>query len=188
MASGKVASPSPLWPSKLVRFVKILGCSTSLALVTSGDHHANRWRDQIPLKFSLLTLLVIVTASAAVFAVLRLNPALATFVVFVAIAIIVRLVAGRMDGGRIREYIRGQGGELLSKKWDPFGTGWFDQSSARIYDIRYRDRQGNTRRATVKTSLFSGVYFTDDRVVYPPVPPQRDGTNLPVENKQPIAD
>jgi hypothetical protein len=128
------------------------------------------------MKFSLLTLLFVVTVSAALFAIFRLSPALAAFLVFVGIAILVRLIAGRMDGGRIREYIGRQGGELLVKKWAPFGTGWFDQSSARIYDIRYRDRDGNIRQATVKTSLFSGVYFTDDRVVYPGEGPDLDRT------------
>ena len=38
MASGKVAAPSPLWPSNVVSFTIITCCSTSLASVTGGDH------------------------------------------------------------------------------------------------------------------------------------------------------
>lgn len=79
--------------------------------------------------------------------------------------LIFRLVAGSMDGNRVKEYIGSQGGELLESKWSPFGRGWFGDKSDRIYEIRYRDRSGSLHEATVKTSMFSGVYLTEDRIV-----------------------
>ena len=89
--------------------------------------------------------------------------------IFIAIvvSIIIRLFAGGMDGDRVGEYIRGQGGELLDSKWSPFGRGWFGEKNDRIYEVRYRDQLGNVHEATVKTSLLSGVYFTEDRIVAP---------------------
>ena len=70
---------------------------------------------------------------------------------------VIRLVAGGMDGDRVGRYIRNQGGELLEKHWAPLGKGWYGKRSDRIYEVRYRDRDGNIREATVKTSLFTGV-------------------------------
>ncbi|QDU54893.1 hypothetical protein [Aeoliella mucimassa] len=87
------------------------------------------------------------------------------FVFFVSIAVGARLFAGSMDGDRVRGYIHRQGGKLLSSNWEPFGTGWFGEKNDRIYRVRYRDRDGNIHNAVVKTSMFSGVYFTEDRIV-----------------------
>jgi len=84
---------------------------------------------------------------------------------FVVIAIVVRLLAGGMDHDRVGEYIRSQGGEVIDQHWSPFGRGWFGEKNDRIYEVRYRDREGNIREATVKTSMFSGVYLTGDRLV-----------------------
>lgn len=76
-----------------------------------------------------------------------------------------RLLAGSMDGDRIESYVRERGGKVLEKHWAPFGKGWFGEKNDRIYEIHYEDRDGRRRRATVKTSLFSGVYLTEDREV-----------------------
>lgn len=94
-------------------------------------------------------------------------PPAAFALIFIAIvvSIIIRLFAGGMDSDRVGEYIRSQGGELLDSKWSPFGRGWFGEKNDRIYEVRYRDHLGNVREATVKTSLLSGVYFTEDRIV-----------------------
>ena len=70
-----------------------------------------------------------------------------------------------MDGDRIANYVASRGGKLIAKNWSPFGRGWFGERSDRIYEIEYVDRDGNRRAATVKTSLFTGVYFTEDRIV-----------------------
>lgn len=81
------------------------------------------------------------------------------------VAIVFRLAAGSMDGDRVEQYIKDMGGELLDKSWDPFGPGWYGEKSDRIYEIVYRDRDGRTHRAHVKTSMLSGVYLTNDRIV-----------------------
>ncbi|NLB65347.1 MAG: hypothetical protein GX803_02635 [Lentisphaerae bacterium] len=84
---------------------------------------------------------------------------------FIALAVVTRLIAGSYDRGRIERYIRERGWELVDRSWDPFGPGWFGEKDSRIYQIVYRDQQGNLHRAHVKTSMFSGVYLTNDRMI-----------------------
>ena len=88
-------------------------------------------------------------------------------ILILVLAVAVRLLAGWMDGGRVERYIREQGGEVLEKKWSPFGPGWYGEKDARIYLVTYRDNSGNVREAYVKTSALSGVYLTDDILVKP---------------------
>ena len=83
----------------------------------------------------------------------------------VAVVVVLRLMAGSLDGDRIENYVRQRGGKLRAKSWAPFGKGWVGEKSDRIYEIEYEDGAGELRRATVKTSMLSGVYFTDDRPV-----------------------
>lgn len=83
----------------------------------------------------------------------------------IAIAILIRFVAGSFDGDRVEKYVRDMGCELIDKSWDPFGPGWFGEKDSRIYEIVYRDREGRVHRAHVKTSMMSGVYLTNDHVV-----------------------
>lgn len=87
------------------------------------------------------------------------------FIVVIGLALVFRLIAGSMDGDRVERYVRERGGRLLSKQWSPFGRGWFGEKDSRIYEITYLDRDGNTHRATCKTSLWSGVYFTEDAII-----------------------
>ncbi len=84
---------------------------------------------------------------------------------FVILAIVIRLIAGSFDRERVEQYIREMDCELLDKSWDPFGPGWFGEKDSRIYQIVYRDREGRVHRAHVKTSMMSGVYLTNDRIV-----------------------
>lgn len=83
----------------------------------------------------------------------------------VGIVILIRLAAGSLDEGRVREYIESQGGRLLEKRWNPFGKGWFGSQYERIYEIRYVDSEENEHLATCKTNMFAGVYMTEDRIV-----------------------
>ncbi len=85
--------------------------------------------------------------------------------VMIALAVLIRLWIGGMNHNRIRGYIANQGGEVLGIKWKPFGAGWFGEKDSIIYEVRYRDREGNVRNATCKTGMFSGVYFTNDSIV-----------------------
>ena len=86
-------------------------------------------------------------------------------VLFAGLAIVIRLMAGSMDGDRVKEYIASRGGKVLQSDWAPFGRGWFGEKNDRIYEVRYVDADGNVHEATCKTSMFSGVYFTEDRIV-----------------------
>lgn len=87
------------------------------------------------------------------------------FAGMIALIAVIRLVAGSFDGERVERYVAENGWELVDRSWDPFGPGWFGEQDARIYQIVYRDRQGNVHRAHVKTSMLSGVYFTNDQIV-----------------------
>ena len=94
------------------------------------------------------------------------GPAVAILFLFVVgIAIVIRLIAGSMDGDRVDDYVRTRGGKLISKHWSPFGRGWFGEKDSRIYEIEYIDADGNRHQATCKTSMLSGVYMTEDRIV-----------------------
>jgi hypothetical protein len=85
--------------------------------------------------------------------------------VVIALAILFRLAAGMFDHGRIADYIQSRGGKVLSCHWWPFGPGWFGEKRDRIYEVTYLDADGNQHRAACKTSLMSGVYFTQDTIV-----------------------
>jgi len=90
----------------------------------------------------------------------------AGFVVFaIVVSLVIRLMAGGLDGDRVERYVRDQGWELVDKSWDPFGPGWFGEKDSRIYQIVYRDQRGDLHRAHVKTSMLSGVYLTRDEIV-----------------------
>ena len=86
-------------------------------------------------------------------------------VLLIAAVVLIRLVAGGMDSDRVGRHIASTGGRLLEKHWNPFGKGWFGEKNSRIYEVRYQDGEGRIHEATCKTSLFSGVYFTEDRIV-----------------------
>ena len=87
------------------------------------------------------------------------------FVIFLIIALLIRLAAGSFDTDRVEEEIKAKGGTLISKEWSPFGKGWLGDQSDRIYKVRYFDKDGHEHEAFVKTSMFSGVYFTEDTII-----------------------
>ena len=84
------------------------------------------------------------------------------FLLLVALAF--RVLAGSLDGDRIDDYARDRGWRVRRKSWRPFGPGWFGEKDSRIYEIEYIDREGHRHLAHVKTSMFSGVYITDDTI------------------------
>ena len=85
-------------------------------------------------------------------------------IVFIIVAVIIRLAAGGMDQDRVRDYVASQGGRVIESNWAPFGKGWFGEKGDRIYEVRFVDRDGNEHHAHCKTSMLSGVYFTEDRI------------------------
>ncbi|MGJ8644341.1 MAG: hypothetical protein ACSHX9_13105 [Luteolibacter sp.] len=84
---------------------------------------------------------------------------------FAVIAILFRVLAGSFDGNRVEQYLREKNCELIDRSWDPFGPGWFGEKDSRIYEVVFRDPQGRVHRAHVKTSMMSGVYLTNDRII-----------------------
>lgn len=102
------------------------------------------------------------------------------FLVFAVIALVVRLIAGSMDGDRLERYASKQGWTIVDRSWKPFGPGWFGSQNERLYDVTYRNGAGETRRAFVKTSALAGVYVSEDRLVKrPPDVPDRTGNDTP---------
>lgn len=83
-------------------------------------------------------------------------------VVFLALAVAVRFVADRMDRERIRKDVDARGGQVLDITWKPFGRGWFGEKSDRVYLVEWADAAGASRRSWCKTSLFSGVFWTEE--------------------------
>jgi len=87
------------------------------------------------------------------------------FIMFAILALLARFVAGNFDNDRIEQEINAKGGKLISKEWTPFGKGWVGEKNDRIYKVSYLDSEENVHEAYIKTSMFSGVYFTEDRIV-----------------------
>lgn len=87
------------------------------------------------------------------------------FTSVIVLGLLVYFAAAGMDRVRIQEYFRHRGEQLLDLQLAPFGPGWFGEGSARIYHVRFRDGEGRTYSGYVKTSMWSGVYLTGDRVV-----------------------
>jgi hypothetical protein len=81
-------------------------------------------------------------------------------------AIVFWLVSFGLDRQRIAAYVEDHGGRIVSITWAPFGKGWFGEKNDRIFEVVYYDNGGNQHFATCKTSLWSGVYWTEDRVTH----------------------
>lgn len=81
------------------------------------------------------------------------------------LALFLRLCAGALDLGRIDDYAQDRDWTVHRKSWAPFGPGWFGTQYARIYRVEFTDADGSRHEAYVKTSMMSGVYLTEDRVV-----------------------
>jgi hypothetical protein len=102
------------------------------------------------------------------------------------VAIFIRFAAGGLDHDRVRQYVEERGGKLISADWAPFGPGWFGEKSDRIYQVHYVDVDGNKHEAYAKTSMWTGVYLTEDRIVEyakAPVDPE-DVESLEEENRR----
>ena len=84
---------------------------------------------------------------------------------FFGMVLLIWLFVDHLNRSRIDNYIAGIGGLVISISWRPFGYGWFGEKDSMIYEVRYRDREGNIHEAHCKTSMFSGVYFGEDRII-----------------------
>ena len=107
------------------------------------------------------------------------------FVPFViAVIVAVRMIAGTFNHDRIKDYVYRKGGTVTKIEWEPFGPGWFGEKSDAIYKIHYRDRDGNEHRAFCKTSMFTGVYLTEDRILGMKKESPWENTLLEEENRR----
>jgi hypothetical protein len=92
------------------------------------------------------------------------------FAIFAVVAVVfgvgLWMLSYSMDQSRITDYIRQRGGRVVSINWAPFGKGWFGEKEERIYEVVYYDRDGNQHFATCKTSIWTGVFWSDDRVTH----------------------
>jgi hypothetical protein len=95
------------------------------------------------------------------------HPVVPVLATGLAIGIALRLLAVFLDHWRIDNYIRRQGGVFTVCRWSPFGPGWLGEKRDRIYYVVFTDADGSEHRAYCKTSLLTGVYFTQDRIVSP---------------------
>src|SRR4051812_36306269 len=84
----------------------------------------------------------------------------------VVITVLMWVLASSSDRNRIAKYIHERGGRVVSIAWAPFGRGWFGEKNDRIYEVVYYDQEGNQHFASAKTSMWSGVYWTEDRITY----------------------
>lgn len=83
----------------------------------------------------------------------------------VATALVVHyLICESLDRDRIKQHVTELGGTLESASRCWFGPGWFGDRSDRIYKIRYF-KSGDEYEAHCKTSMWSGVYLREERVV-----------------------
>lgn len=105
-------------------------------------------------------------------------------VVAIVVALIMRLMHGDMDHVRLRQYIESNGGKLIDATWQPFGPGWAGSDKDRIYLVRYTDKEGASHQAYCRTSGWSGVYFTKDRVEETAGSPMSEADSLREENER----
>lgn len=107
------------------------------------------------------------------------------FGLFAVFAVLMWFANMSMDQGRITDEVQRRGGRIVSINWAPFGKGWFGEKNDRIYEVVYYDREGNQRWATCKTSMFSGVFWSEDRVAYRKTPlfdslPEQNASGKPL--------
>jgi hypothetical protein len=87
-------------------------------------------------------------------------------ILFIGLGIGLWVFSMSLDKSRITDYVQQRGGRIVSISWAPFGKGWFGEKEERIYEVVYYDKDGKQHFATCKTSLWTGVYWTDDRVTH----------------------
>ena len=82
--------------------------------------------------------------------------------VFIPFILAIRFLVDRLDRDRIRKDVAARGGEVEDITWRPFGRGWFGEKSDRVYEVAWTDGMRHAHVAWCKTSLFSGVFWSED--------------------------
>ncbi len=88
----------------------------------------------------------------------------------IAAAVALRIVMHFVDKERIKDEIGARGGHVIAIRWNPFARGWFFEKNERHYEVTYRDRAGAVLTITCKTSLFTGVYWSEPQNTREPAP------------------
>jgi len=110
--------------------------------------------------------------------------------ILIFVAIKWRKFLERLDRIRVREYLDVRGCRFIDMEATaelPIPCGEYYE---RDYRLVYEDREGNAHDVCCRTSMWSGVYFTDDRLQQPSQPPSLstspsdDWTNLREENQR----
>lgn len=83
----------------------------------------------------------------------------------ICLIVVIILLCASFDRERIEKYLRSKNCQLIDSKWDPLGPGYGGRGRERIYKIVYHDIERRTHYSHVETSAWSGVYFTNDRIV-----------------------
>lgn len=83
------------------------------------------------------------------------------FAVAMLAALAIRIVMHFVDKSRIRHEIESKSGRVVAIKWNPFGRGWFFERGERHYQVNYIDPSGATISTGCKTSLFTGIYWSE---------------------------
>lgn len=92
------------------------------------------------------------------------------FLIVIGVGLAIRVIMHFADRKRIREEVEAKGGKILSIRWNPLGRGWLFEKNERHYSVTYTDRSGAMISAACKTSLFTGVYWTDAAIGEEPRP------------------
>lgn len=113
---------------------------------------------------------------------------------FVILLIIFGYIAAiYFDKARIRNFMDQRGHTLLSIDWRIFGHGWLSESGKdfsgnRIYEVTYRDVNGNVHHAWSKPAIFGGVYLSEDEIVSLAPNLSRDARDTTTNLEDKIAD
>jgi hypothetical protein len=70
-------------------------------------------------------------------------------------------VADGWDRERIRDYFTRQGQVIEIITWEPFARWWL-RDTDRNYRVTVRAANGSTREISCRTSLFGGVYVSEE--------------------------
>jgi len=81
------------------------------------------------------------------------------------------LLSVNWDKKRIERYFAGRGCEVVETTWRPFARWWSGDRNETHYQVWYRDRDGTTWECLCKTSMFTGVFTTEEQVHFRPQPP-----------------
>ncbi len=79
----------------------------------------------------------------------------------VVIGIIMRVVADGWDRERITEYMLSHHGTVEDITWQPLAF-WWQKNSDRAYLVTYRSAEGLAKQVHCRTSLFGGVYLSEE--------------------------